>query len=104
MSRLKRIIKKIDWRIACGALGAELLAVWLMPLAAGNGSGQAGFPFLFLTVYDKNLGVSLFHSMHVSIGGLLADWIALYFLILGCGTLYRTLSQRLAKQKTQKER
>lgn len=104
MNKLKQAAGKINWKIANLAFWAELFIAWLMPLARENAAGQAGFPLPFLTVYENHLGPSLFRSVHVGAGGLLADVIALYFLLLGCGALYKWLGHSLKNLNSQKQK
>lgn len=104
MNKLKQAARKINWKIANLAFWAELLITYLMPLAREDASGQAGFPFPFLTVYEKHLSVNLFSSVQVSIGALLGDVIALYFLFLGCRALYRGLRRSLKKGNLSKQK
>lgn len=103
MNKLKQAARKINWKIVNLAFWVELLLAYLMPLARENAAGQAGFPLPFLTVYENHLGPNLFSSVHVSAGALLADVIALYFLLLGGQALYKWLGHSLKSLSSQKQ-
>lgn len=93
---MKRLFKKINWRDVNISAWIVILVAYVYPIQhVENMGGRAGFPYPFITIYEKRLGVNLFSSFHISIGELLFNIAIIYV----CINIVRRLFNRIKNPK-----
>lgn len=84
MEGMKWMIRKINWKILNFSFYFEIVISYFLPFKITDEyKYQVGFPFSFLTVYDKSIiRVSPFLSMDLNGLGFAADLIIIYFAMI----------------------
>ncbi len=81
---------KINMKILNIALWIEIILAYILPFQVVDGTRhQVGFPIQFITVYNNELGVNAFMSMHVNPLGLVLNMAIIYFAILAFIKVYK---------------
>lgn len=73
-------IKSINWKIINFAFYFELVVMYFLPFkAVDEHQYQVGFPFPFLTIYDRPItSVNLYSSLLLNIVALIVDIVIIY--------------------------
>lgn len=84
MKGITWIIKKINWKALNFAVYFEILTSYFLPFKIiDEYKYQVGFPFLFLTVYDKPIiHANLFSSIHINEFRLAINLVIIYFVTI----------------------
>ncbi len=82
MNPIKNLFKQLDWKAMNLSAWFVLIITYVYPIRFVEDKPDViGFPFPFLTVYDKGLGSSLFGSFHIDLGSLILN-IAIVYLVV----------------------
>ena len=86
-------MKKISWKVLNFAVYFELLLSYFLPFKIVNKSEyQVGFPFPFLTVYDKAIiHINPYQSMLLNGWILLLNLVIIYFVTVLIIKLYKKI-------------
>lgn len=90
-------MKKINWKILNFAVYFELLLSYFLPFKIVNEyECQIGFPFPFLTVYDKPIiHINPYLSMHLNEWTLLLNIVIIYFVTVLIIKLFKKIRHEI---------
>ncbi|MDE6847699.1 MAG: hypothetical protein K2J99_18275 [Lachnospiraceae bacterium] len=91
MKRLKWMVQQINWKALNFSVYFEILASYFLPFKiVDDYKYQVGFPFPFLTVYDKPIiHANPFLSMHLNELSLAINLVIIYFVAILLLKLYK---------------
>ncbi len=92
----KCIIKKINWKALNFSVYFEILIAYFLPFRIiDEYKYQVGFPFPFLTVYDKPIiHVNPFLTMHLNTFKLAINLVIIYFVTILLLRLFKKIKRR----------
>ncbi|MNW25389.1 hypothetical protein D3C74_21300 [compost metagenome] len=89
MDQIKNMFKQLDWKAMNISAWFVLIITYIYLIRfVEDKLDVIGFPFPFLTVYDKELGPSLFSSFHIDLGSLILNIAIVYLVITLLSRLY----------------
>lgn len=85
-------MRKINWNILNIAFWIEIILSYVLPFqTVGEFQYKVGFPLTFITVYNKEIGITPLMSMQLNPLGLILNGILIYIMISICVKAYQKI-------------